>query len=158
MCDRENTLKHLLAAIDFSDVSETVIALAEEMAKLSEASLTLLHVVPPEPDFVGYKVGPPSVRENLAKEIRQEHHELLAWEHRLRANGVHVEARLLQGPIGKKILEEANRLPADLLLLGSHGHGALTHLLVGSVGEEVLRYAPCPVLIVPSRLSGRRRA
>lgn len=51
----------------------------------------------------------------------------------------------------ERLLAEQGRLAADAIVLGSHGHGALYDLLVGSVAEGVLRRAPCPVVVVPSR-------
>ena len=53
------------------------------------------------------------------------------------------------GPVVRQILEAAASLPADLIVLGTHGHSGFDHLLLGSVTERVLRRAPCPVLTVP---------
>jgi nucleotide-binding universal stress UspA family protein len=60
-------------------------------------------------------------------------------------------ALLVQGPTVETILEEATRLNADLIILGSHGRGAAIQLLVGSVSGGVLQKSKCPVLIVPTR-------
>ena len=53
--------------------------------------------------------------------------------------------------VAKLILEEAERLEAEVIIMGSHGHGALYDLIVGSVTEGVLRKAKCPVLVLPSK-------
>jgi nucleotide-binding universal stress UspA family protein len=56
---------------------------------------------------------------------------------------------LVQGPAADVIVLEADRLRADIIVLGSHGHGAMRHLLLGSVSDAVLRKTTRPVLIVP---------
>ena len=56
-----------------------------------------------------------------------------------------------QGPTIETIIEEAGRLKVDMIVVGSHGHGAMYQLLVGSVSEGVLHRATCPVLVVPAR-------
>ena len=57
----------------------------------------------------------------------------------------------LHNMVVDKILQEAKKLDASLIVMGSHGHGALYHLLVGSVTEGVLKGTACPVLVVPAR-------
>ena len=145
-------MKRILAAIDFSDVTGAVVQSAAGIAKAFQASLHLLHVAPPDPDFVGYEPGPQSVRDTVAGKIRKEHHQLQELETDLRSKGLDVHALLVQGATAEKIFQEAKRLQAEMIVIGSHGHGALQKLLVGSVAEGVLRKAPCPVLIVPSAM------
>lgn len=140
----------ILAPIDFSDVTGAVIDSASHLSRILDARLYVLHVAPPDPDFVGYEVGPKSVRESLAKKFRKEHHQLEELELKLKAGGVQVEALLVQGATAEKILSEADRVKADLIVMGSHGHGALRKLLVGSATEGVMRGLRCPVMVVPS--------
>ena len=143
-------MKTILAPIDFSDVTGAVVESAAGIARAFQASLYLLHVEPPDPDFVGYGPGPQSVRDTVAGKIHEEHHQLQEVESELKSKGVDVHALLVQGPTAEKILQEANRLRVEMIVIGSHGHGALKKLLVGSVAEGILRKVPCPVLIVPS--------
>ena len=144
-------METILAPIDFSDVSDTVIRRAADLAKAFQAPIYLLHVAPPDPDFVGYAPGPQSVRDTVAGTIRKEHHQLQKLESKLKSEGLDVHALLVQGPVVEKILREGERLQAGIIVMGSHGHGALHKLLVGSVAEGVLRGSRCPVFIVPSR-------
>ena len=58
------------------------------------------------------------------------------------------EADVVRGDPDDAIVEYAREHGADLIVMGSHGHTGLRHLLMGSVAEHVLRHAPCPVLIV----------
>jgi nucleotide-binding universal stress UspA family protein len=143
-------VRKILAAIDFSPVSEAVVEQAESLARAFSAELTLLHVAAPDPDFVGYEAGPQTVRDARAEELHTEHRELQATAESLRQREVPCHALLIQGPTVEKILEEAQRIGADAIVLGSRGHGALYRALLGSVSEGVLRDARCPVLFVPA--------
>jgi len=66
----------------------------------------------------------------------------------LRQDRVNVTVRSLAGDIPRIILSEAERINADLIILGSHGHGNLYHALLGGVGQKVKRKARCPVMLV----------
>ncbi len=144
-------MKTILASVDFSDVAPSVVKAAAELARFSGARLCLLHVASPEPDFVGYGPGPQTVRDAAARVYREKHRRLQTMESRLRKRKVDARALVVQGPTVEKILREARRLHAGMIVMGSHGHGALHRVLVGSVAEGVLRKAPCPVLVVPRR-------
>lgn len=144
-------MKTILVPVDFSGNTERVIAEAERMARLSGGTLTLIHVAAPEPAFVGYEPGPPTVRATTAHELRDEHRTIQKLEQEVNARGVAARALLIQGYPAEKIVEEAGRLGADLIVMGSHGHKMLKRLVVGSVTDGVLRKAACPVLIVPAR-------
>ncbi|MFN3875724.1 MAG: universal stress protein [Flavobacteriales bacterium] len=143
-------MRTLLAAIDFSPVSDRVIELGAQLARLNSGKLWLLHVAAPEPDFVGFKTGPQSVRDHLAAELRKAHAELQEKTARLAADGLDAAALMVQGPAAETILHEAGRLGADAIVVGSHGHGALFRAIVGSVSEQVLADSRVPVIVVPS--------
>ena len=142
-------MKNILASIDFSDVTGAVVQSAAGIANAFQTSLYLLHVAPPDPDFIGYEPGPQTVRDGVAQKFRKEHQQLRELESELKSKGLDVHALLVQGATAEKILQEAKRLQAEMIVIGSHGHGALQKLLVGSVAEGILRKVPCPVLIVP---------
>jgi nucleotide-binding universal stress UspA family protein len=144
-------MKNILAPVDFSRVTDAVIEMGAALAESFSCALWVLHVAAPDPDFVGYDVGPQSVRAGVAGKRHEEHRRVQEESARLRARGVNATALLIQGPTVETIVREAERLKADLIVLGSHGHGALYRSLVGSVSEGVLREASCPVLILPDR-------
>lgn len=144
-------MKPIIALVDFSDVTAAVVRQATELARAMKCGICLLHVAPPDPEFVGYEAGPKSVRDTVAQKIRAEHHAIQELEAGVRKQGVDVQALLVQGPTVERALAEIERLGASLVVMGSHGRGALHHLLVGSVTEGVLRKAKCPVVVVPSR-------
>ncbi|MFW6107662.1 MAG: universal stress protein [bacterium] len=149
--------RNILVPVDFSGVTVPVVRQAAGLARALEAKLWLIHVAPPDPDFVGHEVGPQPVRDTLADELRHEQRVLERYQAVLRKRGLDVTALLVAGPTAPKILDAAGRLAADLIVLGSHGHGALYHMLVGSVCEEVLRRAQCPVVVVPDPSRKRKR-
>lgn len=142
---------NILAAVDFSPVTEQVLLTLKQIAATLPAQVRLVHVAPPEPDFVGYGAGPDVVRGQVAAEHRTRHQTLQQLADSLRADRIDTTALLLQGPTVETILSEVERMPAALVVLGSHGHGAMYELLVGSVSEGVVRAAKVPVLLVPSR-------
>jgi nucleotide-binding universal stress UspA family protein len=144
-------MKTILVPIDFSDISSRVVNTAQELARSFGARLVLLHVSEPEPDFVGFEPGPVAVRTTVARDFRKEHQKLEELSAQASAGGLDVLALQIQGPIVDKVLDEADKQGADLIVVGSHGHGALFEFLVGSVTSGVLRAAKCPVLVVPAR-------
>ena len=142
-------MKTILAPIDFSDVTGAVVQSAAGIAKAFQASLYLVHVAPPDPDFIGYEPGPQTVRDSVARKFRKEHHQLQELKADLKSKGLDIHALLVQGATAEKIIQEAKRLQAEMIVIGSHDHGTLRKLLVGNIAEWILRKAPCPVLIVP---------
>ncbi len=141
----------MLVAVDFSEVTGDLMRAVAMLARALGAEVRLVHVAPPEPDFVGYEVGPDTVRQRIAEEYRAARQQLHALEESLRGETPRVSALMVQGDPVEKILASAREFAADLIALGSHGHGALYELLVGSVASGVLKSARCPVLVVPSR-------
>ena len=141
----------VLVAIDFSPVTERMMKAAERLGRATSAEVWLLHVAEPEPDFVGYDAGPGAVRDQVAAELHDEHRQIQALAGRLRDAGIEATALCVQGPIVDTVLEHADRLGADLIVTGSHGHGAVYHLLVGSISEGLVARSTRPVLVVPAR-------
>jgi len=146
--------KKILAAVDFSELTGPLLEHAAELARALSAQLWLVHAAAPEPDFVGYDPGPVGVRQQVATHLRENHRRLQDHADALRRRGLDVTALLVQGPTVETILREAEKLEVDLLLLGSHGRGALSRVLLGSVSEGVLRRARIPVMILPAAMAG----
>jgi nucleotide-binding universal stress UspA family protein len=139
----------ILVPVDLSPVSLRVTEEAAALAQCMATSVILLHVEPPDPAFVGYEPGPKSVRDAVVRDIRGDDERLHALRDGLRAKGIDTECLLIQGPAVEKILEESERVDAAYIVIGSHGHGALHDLVVGSVCGGVVRRSRRPILIVP---------
>lgn len=143
-------MRCILVPIDLSSVTERVVEHATELARAFSSKLCLLHVAAPDPAFVGWDPGPDVVRHQRATDLRDEHRQVQDLAERLRTGGIDAQALLIQGPTVEAILERAEKLEADLIVVGSHGHGALYRALLGSISEGVVRKSKCPVLIVPA--------
>jgi len=147
-------VRNILVPIDFSDTADAVLAIAASLAEAFGAKLWIVHVAAPNPDFVGFEAGPQSVRDQRAEHLHDDHRRLQQKADDLRARDLDATALLLEGPTVEKILEEADRLDVDGIVIGSHGHGAAYRLLLGSVSESVLRDARVPVTIIPRSSDG----
>jgi nucleotide-binding universal stress UspA family protein len=143
-------MKNILAAIDFSDVSTSIVNKAAQISQRFASKLWLIHVTDPDPDFIGYGTGPQTERDWRAKIIKDEHQYIQQQALELDRQGIDVTPLLIQGATAEAILKEAAKLKADLIVIGSHGHNAFYKALVGSVSAEVIRKASCPVLIIPA--------
>ena len=135
-----STLRVILFPTDFSERAEAVFPLACALARDQGSRLVLLHVDPP-PLFHGEVVSrrqTPDYEEQLREALRR--YEV--------PQGVQPEYRLEEGPPAEGICRVAAELPADLIVMATHGRTGLRRLLMGSVTEQVLRQAPRPVLSV----------
>ncbi len=159
-------MKQLIAAIDFSKSTDAVLEQAATLAKALDAKLWILYVASDEmqamayesTQFVGYAPEfanmPGDVqlaRDLSAEEFKREHRQLLEISSNLRKAGANAQAILLKGAAAQLILEKADELAADLIVVGSHGHGLLHKVFLGSVSEAVIRHARHNVMIVPSK-------
>jgi len=146
-------VKTILVAVDFSDVSTRVIDTARMMAKAFGAKVWLLHAVT-DTSFIAGAGDVPipwvAADDELPKHFPSEHGKLKELAAELQDTGVDTGMMLVSGPAIDRIITAADTLRADLIVLGSHGHGALYELLVGTVSEGVMRKAHRPVMIVPS--------
>jgi nucleotide-binding universal stress UspA family protein len=146
-------MKSILVPVDLSDTTEATVRAALDIVPAEGGRLYLVHVVAVRRMFTASEVDIGMSREDAARELRNEHRQLQTLQERLAGEGINAIALLLNGDPVQKILERAHRLHADLIVMGSHGHGAFYHLLLGSTSEGVLRKSPCPVMLVPCRES-----
>ena len=142
----------VVVAVDFSDRTDAVISEGVALARASGGTLHLLHVAAGEPILAGYDKDEisPFTRSARAGELTDEHKRLRETAERL-GDGVDVKPLVVMGPTAQTILEAVDHLGASHLVIGSHGHGGLHHMLVGGVAEEVVRHSPVPVVLVPVR-------
>ena len=121
----------LLVCVDLSESTEIIVKRIEETAKALSARVWLLHNAVPEPDFVEFKVDPQAARESLAKKFHGEHRQIQELANRMRKAGLDTTALLVHGATVEMILKEASELGVDMIVVGSHGRGAMYQLLVG---------------------------
>ena len=142
-------MKNILVTIDFKSNEQLLIDKAFQLAEKFNSKIWLIHVAAPDPDFVGYKAGPQSTRDNRASVIRKEHNLLQEYSKTLKNKGIKVEALLVQGTTIATIMEEAKKLNADLIVAGHYEHSFLYKAFLGSVSSKIVNESKIPVLIVP---------
>ena len=142
----------LVCALDFSEGSEAALVRAADLAERLHARLHLLHVSPVFQSEYG-RLPQPAVPETETKtKIRSFAERVLGGPETVEVLGPVVSAR--DGAYaGESILSYTREVGAGLLVLGTHGRQGVRHLLIGSVAEEVVRLANCPVLTVPNASS-----
>jgi len=142
------TFKHILCPIDLSEASAHAVEQAIAFAHWTRATVTVLYVY--EPLYTPIP-GLPSSDYDITDEERE----------RTRVRAARFMSELVQdgasnleiavGHPARVIVQDAMDLPADLIVMGTHGASGFERLILGSVTEMVLRHAPCPVLTVPLR-------
>ena len=144
-------IRRILCPIDFSDASRHALAHAVTIARWYESSITALHVRS-APLFVNPPIimaaAPETVIAGVTDLPRLES-QLREWLAPAAAAGITTEALVGDGPPAGRILDHAARMPADLVVIGSHGRAGVERLILGSVTEKIVRQAPCPVMTVP---------
>jgi nucleotide-binding universal stress UspA family protein len=139
-------LRRICCPIDFSEASAGALRAAADLARRFDGTLTLLHVdvVPGSAIPEALLETPPALAADLSAPADRV---LLDWKTRAERLGApRVEARRSVGQPAQEILALARRQPFDLIVIGTHGRTGVGHFLIGSVAEEVVRRAPCPVL------------
>ncbi|MEO7099645.1 MAG: universal stress protein [Luteolibacter sp.] len=146
-------MKTIIAAVDFSNATPAVAKMAVNIAKCFNANLQLFHVIEPEPGFTtyGFSMAEFPAMGEFRKETQRRAEQLMGeLLTKVRAELPHVTTKMAEGAPLHELLKEVNESVADLVVVGSHGHGALTSLLLGSVAEGMLRKATVPTLVVPA--------
>jgi nucleotide-binding universal stress UspA family protein len=142
-------MKNILVTIDFNKNEELLIDKAFQLAESFDSKLWLMHIAAPDPDFVGYEVGPQYIRDSRASDLRKEHKLLQEYATALKKKGVESEGLLVQGATIEMIIEESKKLNVDLIIAGNHEHGFFYNAFVGRMSVKVIKKSKIPVLIVP---------
>lgn len=152
-------IKRILVPVDFSPNSLNALDVSVEFAKPFKAGLTVLFVIEPiyyaVPDFVG---TPGAMSSLIEEQIRTGREQLLALERRYAKRRVKLRTVMRTGTPYQEIVDTAKSSRADLIVMATHGRTGITHLLLGSVAERVVRSAPCPVLTLRGGKVPRRRS
>jgi universal stress protein A len=140
------TIQRVLVPVDFSECAQKALEYAIPFAKQFNAQLVLLHVVP-----ANYPIGEFGMIDVafMEKELRATAEKQLAAlvSNRI-PKGVVSQSHVRVGRPVSEIVHIARQEQVDLIVLSTHGHTGFKHVLLGSVTENVVRYAPCPVLVV----------
>ncbi len=141
-------VRRILWPTDFSDFAKTALPHLHCLAERNAADVVLLHVLTPEeadvePGITG------QIWDRLLDEGRKRAEaQLSLLSEQLEGLGLRVQTVLGQGVAFQEILQVAERLHCDLIVLATHGRTGLRHVLIGSVAERVIRRAACPVFVI----------
>lgn len=133
--------KRILCPIDFDGNSLDALRMARRLAAQNEAKLCVLHVVPPNDPMV---VSAPMIMEQRENQARAE----LLRISKTELCGVDHETLLRFGHPAKEIIAGEAATNAELVVMATHGRTGVSHLILGSVAEKVVRESSCPVLTV----------
>lgn len=160
-------MKRILVPIDLSDITGPVIDLARQLAKGLGAEIHLVHVreltAAGTPGTLGYGLaGMPELApmtgvpapgfDPLPQAIPQDEcqkSKIAEWQNEIAQDRINVSLHEPAGVVIEEILSQADELDVDLIVMGTHGHGAMYNLLVGSTTKGVLKHSRRPVLLVP---------
>jgi nucleotide-binding universal stress UspA family protein len=148
-------MKTIITALDFSDATKDVLAAAMLMAKLQDATLHIINVLEPEPTYTAYGMTPeefPAIQVFQNESQRRAEARLNDAVTTAKTLLKDVRAELIVGSPLHSIIDYAETQKADLVVIGTHGHGAVAALLIGSVAEGLVRKAICPTLVIPCAL------
>src|SRR5262245_39004898 len=135
-------IAQILHPTDFSESSGCAWQLACALAHDYGARLVALHVMPPPTIVYGEGITPPEP-EDAMRQVQAQLDHLSVPEGNVRA-----ERQLVEGDAVTETLRIAREMPADLVVMGTHGRTVFERMLMGSVAEQILRKATCPVLTV----------
>ena len=137
----------IVVPIDFSDHASRALDMAIDLAKQSKGKIHLVHSYPINPILLSpYGVAMPPDIERSFREASDK--QLKEWATRASKAGIEVEIVTSSDAPSEAIVRHAEKIHADLIVMGTRGLTGLKHVVLGSVAERTLRYAPCPVLTV----------
>ncbi|HZP61368.1 MAG TPA: universal stress protein [Opitutaceae bacterium] len=151
-------MKTILTPIDFSRVTQAVVDEAAAMARAFAGRVILLHVAQPPVITSDYGLMLENIAQITAIAKKAAARQLARLRGELQDGAVPADSVLLTGSPVAIILDQAKKLAADYIVIGSHGHTAFYDLLIGSTASGVLKKALCPVIIVPLARTKRRKA
>lgn len=147
-------IKKILVPIDFSDYSKNALRYAIGFAKHFNSKMFIVYVVEPAvypADFSLGQVAIPTTDVDMAQRAESELERLTKEEI---GPGVEFEKIIKTGKPFMEIIETASEIDADLIIIATHGHTGVEHLLFGSTAEKVVRKSPCPVLTLRDPIKG----
>jgi nucleotide-binding universal stress UspA family protein len=141
------SFKKILVPVDFSGHSAKALECAMDLARQLEGRLYLLHSYPVNiRRIAAYGMVVPEDFERECREAATQH--LHKWVEKVSAEGIAVEAIVTPVFASEAVVEQAEQIGADLIVMGTRGLTGISHVLLGSVAERTIRHAPCPVMTV----------
>lgn len=139
--------------LDFSECSNHALDYATSFAERLGSSLVLLNVVEPAPGGENYLTVTPALDETNERLVEAGRERLIEMRQRHVGHRTECEVLARMGRVHSEITDTAEALGTDLIIMGTHGHSGLKHVVLGSTAEKVVRHATCPVLTVRHPMS-----
>jgi universal stress protein A len=150
----EPNINKVLVPIDFSDYSKNALKYAVNFAKHFNAEMILIYVVEPiiyPSDFSMGQIAVPTINMEMDKRASEELEKLANKEI---SKDLRVKTLVKTGKPFIEIIETASQENVDIVIISTHGHSGVEHILFGSTAEKVVRKAPCPVLTIREPIKG----
>lgn len=144
-------ITHILCPIDLSESSRHAIQYGAAVARRYDATFTALHVVPPVVSVVPAEGPFPTAFQMSAENLERRRQDVIAFT-RAAGAGARIDSLVGEGGVVEEVMRQAQALPADLIIMGTHGRSGFNRLILGSVTERLIRKAPCPVLTLSPRV------
>lgn len=148
-------VKTILVPIDFSSATASTVRAAGDLAVLHGDKIVLLHVAVLPVIYEPYGMGANMLLDATLAAEEAAKKQLKRWTARVAERQIPASWELRQGRPADAIVEESGGRDIHYVVIGSHGHGAVYELFVGSTTQEVLRRVRCPVVVVPPPSRGR---
>ncbi|RMF85226.1 MAG: universal stress protein [Nitrospinota bacterium] len=163
------TIERILVPTDFSPDADHAMHYAATLAKDVGAELFIMHVLPEEEGLLPFSRGEiqemydypldyplDQIFDDLKKVVERRFAAIVTEETK---RGIRIRPLIYSGKPAQEIVQAAMLHDIDLIVIATHGRTGLAHVLLGSVAEKVVRFAPCPVLTIkhPDRVQGNQR-
>lgn len=139
-------ISKILVPLDGSKFAEKALPYAVELGQKFDAELLLVWVL--HPLVVMYDIGATAYQEitTMEKETAVEY--IAAQKAALEAQGVRVQAQVMEGPVAETLIDAACGTDVNLIVMTTHGRSGISRWMYGSVATKVLQHAPCPIFLV----------
>ncbi len=152
----------ILVSIDLSQSTPHLLDYAKNLAKSLSARVCLLHVTDSQQEILGYGgvfgefpmyIDPKELRQEIASRFHHEHQQMLQFSQQLQTEGLDCVGLLVSGTsVVTTIIKEAEKLAADMIIIGSEHKGLWTQLIEGSTSKSLVGQSTVPVLVVPVKV------
>lgn len=140
-------MQKILVPVDFSSGTEQIIKKAIKMANAFSSTIYFVHVKPPIKDSSGRDNGNPI--DEMSNDYPDETQQLNALALRVRASGIETHALFIEGVPSLSILDVAQKMKIELIIMGCHGYGVVADFLLSGVSQAIVKKSVCPILLVP---------
>lgn len=142
-------MKTILVCLDFTDISDSVMAEAKSFAQKTGASLHLTYVSPYRGEHSDHVATSDAQTASISIKMTKENSKMESYIRSCKDAGIHADGDILSGNVSDAIVAKAKELEINYIIIGSRTTNAATHVIKGSVGADLLKRLKKPLLLVP---------